>query len=137
MASARRCQRLGRGFESRRRLWLLPEVAFGKVTVRFRWGYQASNGRLVRESPQTRLGHFDDPLATGSTPGNLIKRAWLELVYAYGSDPYVLADMRVRISPRALWSDGTRGLWHRVASAEGSNRPRGFESRSLLHGGFA
>jgi hypothetical protein len=35
-------------------------------------------------------------------------RAWLELAYAYGSDPYVRKDVRVRISPRALQGPALR-----------------------------
>jgi hypothetical protein len=36
-------------------------------------------------------------------------RAWLELVYAYGSDPYAREGVGVRISPRARSEAGGHG----------------------------
>ena len=73
---ALRCQHRGRGFDPRR-----PLEEGSQVPMERRWPASTQAQYLRR--------HSGDPLATGSTRENLAHpRGWLELVDAYGSDPY-------------------------------------------------
>jgi hypothetical protein len=119
--------------------WLYSvRVLFGSVGQRCRTGAQnAGVAQLVARFLAKEEVAGSKPVIRSS----ITKRAWLELVYAYGSDPYAREGVGVRISPRARSTGRIRlvaysaGLLTRLGAT-----PRAFDSHILRErdqGGFA